>query len=127
MSLKIIANFPDRLNEALNGITLTELAIKIGMSKQSLSAYSLGIRNPKKPTIKAISELLNVNPAWLIGYDVEKHLLKAENQPQGLSLTADVKELIECYQLCNEEDKEELLMLARHKVKKNKADESEYA
>jgi repressor LexA len=55
-------------------MSLTELALNIGMSKQSLSAYSLGIRNPKQPTIKAISELLHVNPAWLIGYDVPKYL-----------------------------------------------------
>lgn len=32
----------------------------------------LGQRNPKQPTIKAISEYLNISPAWLIGYNVPK-------------------------------------------------------
>ena len=32
--------------------------------------YASGSRKPKRPTIKAIAEALNVNEAWLMGYDV---------------------------------------------------------
>ncbi|HEY5585672.1 MAG TPA: helix-turn-helix transcriptional regulator [Ruminiclostridium sp.] len=38
---------------------------------------------------------------------------------QEVSMTADVKELIECYQVCDKDNKEELLMLARLKATKS--------
>ena len=73
MSDKIVSTFPERLRKCLNdktSITATSLADKIGLSKQAISMYASGSRKPKRPTIKAIAEALNVNEAWLMGYDV---------------------------------------------------------
>ncbi len=74
MALKIVSNFPERLREALKDTQANILAEKIGLSKQAISMYISGKRNPKRPTIEAISRALNVNPAWLLGYDVPKIL-----------------------------------------------------
>lgn len=73
MSDKIVSTFPERLRKCLNdktSITATSLADKIGLSKQAISMYASGSRKPKRPTVKAIAEALNVNEAWLMGYDV---------------------------------------------------------
>ncbi len=73
MSDKIVSTFHERLRKCLNdktSITATSLADKIGLSKQAISMYASGSRKPKRPTIKAIAEALNVNEAWLMGYDV---------------------------------------------------------
>lgn len=73
MSDKIVSTFPERLRKCLNdktSINATSLADKIGLSKQAISMYASGSRKPKRPTVKAIAEALNVNEAWLMGYDV---------------------------------------------------------
>ena len=72
--MEMVSDFPTRLNEALNGMSQAELADKIGISKQAISTYINGTRSPKQPTIEAICRALNVSPAWLLGYDVEKSL-----------------------------------------------------
>ena len=73
MALNKVASLSDRLKEGLSDdITVTELANKIGMSKQAISTYVTGIRVPNRPVINAISEVLNINPMWLMGYDVKK-------------------------------------------------------
>lgn len=73
MGKKIISTFPERLKECLennSSFTATSLADEVGLSKQAISMYISGDRNPKRPTIKVIAEVLNVDEAWLMGYDV---------------------------------------------------------
>ena len=75
MIIKIISSFPERLRQCLNdnsSLSATILADQIGLSKQAISMYLSGARKPKRPTIKVIADALNVNEAWLIGYDVPK-------------------------------------------------------
>jgi repressor LexA len=74
MALKKVSNFSERLKEAMDGMPATELAEKIGLSKQAISTYVTGIRSPKQPVIKSISEVLHVSPAWIMGYDVSKYI-----------------------------------------------------
>lgn len=76
--MKIISSFSERLEEALaeSGMSATELAQSIGLSKQAISAYTTGVRKPKQPVIEAICKVLNISPAWVLGYDVDKHLPK---------------------------------------------------
>lgn len=73
MNQKIISTFSERLRQCLennSSMSATMLAEQIGLSKQAISMYLSGSRKPKRPTVKVIAEALNVNEAWLIGYDV---------------------------------------------------------
>ena len=73
MNKNLVSTFSERLKECLDketSISATTLAEEIGMSKQAISMYISGNRNPKRPTIKAIAEILKVDEAWLMGYDV---------------------------------------------------------
>lgn len=72
MAFQLISDFPSRLKEALNETPITDFAKKIGLSKQAISAYTLGTRKPKAPTISSMAVALNVSEAWLLGYDVSK-------------------------------------------------------
>lgn len=51
-------------------MTATDLAKKIGLSKQAVSTYITGVRSPKQPVIQSLASALNVNESWLLGYDV---------------------------------------------------------
>lgn len=64
--------FKDRLNEAMKyrELTASELARKSGLDKGSISRYLKGENLPRTNAIEKIAKALNVNPAWLIGYDV---------------------------------------------------------
>ena len=85
MSSKIISSFPERLKQCLennSSLSATILAEQIGLSKQAISMYLSGARKPKRPTIKVIADALNVNEAWLIGYDVPKENNSASRPAQ---------------------------------------------
>ena len=66
------ALFKNRLAEAMENVTVTELAAKLDISKQSVSAYLTGVRKPKQLLLTEIARVLCVDPLWLAGYDVPK-------------------------------------------------------
>lgn len=72
MALNLVSNFANRLKEALGDVSLTDFGKRIGLSKQAISTYVTGARVPKRPVIATIATYLNVDEAWLIGYDVPK-------------------------------------------------------
>lgn len=61
-----------RLNEALivRNMTRNELAEKSGINKGTISRYLRGETIPRSLAIGRIARVLNVNPAWILGYDV---------------------------------------------------------
>ena len=52
--------------------TTTALAKELHISNQTVSAWKIGTRSPKEPTIIAIAKYFGVNVPWLMGFDVEK-------------------------------------------------------
>ena len=66
------AEFKDRIKEALaiREMTQSELAEKAHIDKGQLSSYIAGKYKPRQNNIDALSTALNVNEAWLMGYDV---------------------------------------------------------
>lgn len=63
-----------RLAEALEsaGMRPIELSEVTGIPKSMISYYLNGKTKPKADRIYKISQALNVNEAWLLGYDVPK-------------------------------------------------------
>ena len=82
----------DRLNEAmrLRGLNITELAALTGLNKSTVSRYLSGAVIPRSAQIGKMAQVLDVSPAWVLGYDVSMkgedlpvidiHKLNAENQ-----------------------------------------------
>ncbi len=94
--MEIVSTFKERLKEALGDQSVTAFASSIGVSKQSISAYLTGARKPKRFVVEAIAGELNVNPAWLCGYDAPKLPAvtpSAELSPVEASLVSDFRQL----------------------------------
>jgi repressor LexA len=89
-----MASFATRLNEALdrNRMTAAELSRKTGISRGSISQYLAGTVTPKADKIIAISQALNVSPAWLmaVNYPTQEELAE-EVKAVFNSLPADLQ------------------------------------
>lgn len=116
-------SFKERLKQAREskGLTQQEVADGISKKKNSISDWEVGKARPDVDVLARLCKLYKINVDSLFEEFDDTKLRHRE-----LPLTADIKELIECYQSCSIEDKEELLLIARHKSKK-KTDESKSA
>lgn len=62
----------DRLYELMTkrGITQSDIVNRTGIPKSSVSMYVAGTRTPKQDKIAIIANAYNINPVWLMGFDV---------------------------------------------------------
>lgn len=69
---KPVKEIKDRLRLALSkrDVSSKELSDKTGIPKSSISQYMSGYTKPKQDRIFLICKALNINEAWLLGYDV---------------------------------------------------------
>lgn len=97
--MKKISTFSERLSESISDMSVTEAAKFFGISKQSISAYLNNLRCPKHLTIIAMAQALDVNPAWLMGYDEPKRLPVRNSSSNSLDfhLSDHEKELVIAY------------------------------
>ncbi len=91
----------DRLNEALQKrkMTAAELAIKTGINKSSISRYLSGENIPRSLAIGKMAKALDVNPAWVLGYEVSMdNAIEAEAEVISLENLSEInKEKIKAY------------------------------
>lgn len=64
--------FANRLNYAIRikNVKPIELSKKTGISKTNISCYMSGKYEAKADGLKLLADALNVDPVWLMGYDV---------------------------------------------------------
>jgi len=67
-----ITDSKHRIKELINltGDSQNEMARKSGLTKSAISNYINGTREPRQDAIFHLSKAYNINPAWLMGYDV---------------------------------------------------------
>lgn len=67
-----ISSFAARLTQALQirKMSAAELSRKTGVAEGTISNYKKGVYEAKQARVLEFSRVLNVNPAWLMGYDV---------------------------------------------------------
>ncbi len=95
-----MAEFYQQLKKAMNirNISQTELCEKTGIPKSAMSQYISGSFKPKQKRTFLIANALNVNEAWLMGYDdipmEKKQTDDAENlTPEDLEAIELLKKL----------------------------------
>ena len=95
--MKLISDFAERLRIALDfrNMKATELSALTGINKSTISQYLSKEYEPKRDRLELFAKTLNVNEAWLIGYDVPMEISSLSNDS-----------LIEEYELNPEELKE---------------------
>lgn len=66
------SNFAARLSQALDARNMkaADLSKKTKVSEGTISCYINGKYEAKQNRVRTFAEALNVNPAWLMGYDV---------------------------------------------------------
>lgn len=79
---ELVTVFRERFTDLCNESPMndTEIAKKIGVSKQTVSAWKIGDRSPKQPTIETIANVFHVNIDWLLGFDVPKSIGNYKNK-----------------------------------------------
>lgn len=67
-----VATFAERLTSllSLRGMSKTQLAKLCGIDKSNVTRYCNGEYEAKQDVIFSIASKLNIQPAWLMGYDV---------------------------------------------------------
>lgn len=55
------------------GMTQEELALKVGVAKNTITGYEKGIREPNVLTLKALAATLDVSGDYLLGIEPRKH------------------------------------------------------
>lgn len=94
----------ERLYKALSirGMKQAELCTRTKIPKSSLSLYLSGAYEPKQDRLYEIANVLDVDPVWLMGYDVPMERDKKVS-PDKVELTEGEKVWLELYhQLSNE-------------------------
>ena len=82
-------------------ITQTQLAARANIDKGQLSSYISGKYKPRQNNIDALAAALNVNEAWLMGFDVPMERVSNNVETDQLvSQSVECKEILEiCEQL----------------------------
>ncbi len=69
-----VNTFAERLQQRMLelGITAAELSRKMDLNEAVISQYKSGRYEPKQDRLEKFAKILEVNEAWLMGYDVDK-------------------------------------------------------
>jgi transcriptional regulator with XRE-family HTH domain len=98
-------------------MTQADLCTKAKISKSSLSEYISGKYEPKQDKIFMLSQALNVDPVWLMGYDVPME--KKEDQeikkdsPTELQLSEGEKVLLDLFNRVPKDQQQLVLQMIR--------------
>ncbi|MBQ7534105.1 MAG: helix-turn-helix domain-containing protein [Stomatobaculum sp.] len=96
----------------LRGLTLDDVASRVGVAKSTISRYEKGtITKIKLPVIESIAKALEVDPNWLIGNtDLP---VPASSFTPVVVLKPDEHELVSCYRSMNTEGQTAALAAVR--------------
>lgn len=94
--------FHEQLKEAmtLRNVSQSELCLRTGIPKSAMSQYISGAFKPKQERTYLIAKALNVNEAWLMGYDVPMERAK-NNAEQIYYDFAGINEVLSDFPITN--------------------------
>lgn len=106
---------------AIRGMRQYELCEKTKIPKSAISQYISGAFEPKQDRVFLIAQALNVDPVWLMGYDVpmektEEPAAKT-NSPSEPQLTEGEKLMLELFRRIPEDRQPAALELLRAALK----------
>ena len=113
MSGKISEPCSVRIKKALSirGMKQSELCEKAKIPKSALSEYISGAYEPKQDRLFLMAQALDVDPVWLMGFDVPME--KQKSSPSEPQLTEGEKVLIDLFRQVPEEHQQMVLQMIR--------------
>lgn len=119
MNITIIEPCNIRIKKALSirNMKQADLCAKANISKSTLSEYLKGKYEPKQDKVFLISQALNVDPVWLMGYDVpmekKEQPVQKKSPPTETELSEGEKLVLELFRQIPEDRQPEALDLLR--------------
>lgn len=87
--MRLVSTFAERLRSLLSDdLNMTDLAKRVHTTKQSISRYVNGDREPKHIVLVEIAEVFGVSPAWLAGFDAPKYNISVSNSGNNNAIAA---------------------------------------
>ena len=104
-----------RLKKALSirNMTQAELCQKTKIPKSALSEYIKGLYDPKQDRLIILSEALNVDPVWLMGFDVPMEEDNKKISPNEDGLTEGERYVLELFRAIPEDQQPVVLAMIR--------------
>ncbi len=96
-----------------------ELCEMANMPESSLSLYLKGAYEPKQDRIYSMARALNVNEAWLMGYDVPMERV-SDRATNTIEVTEDEQKLLDLFRLVPENQQQMVLQMIEIALKTNK-------
>ena len=102
-----------RLRKALSirNMTQAELCQKTKIPKSALSEYIKGLYEPKQDRLLILSDALNVDPVWLMGFDIPME--KEDKKISSGELTEGEKTVLELFRAIPEDQQPVVLAMIR--------------
>lgn len=118
MDNEIIEKCSIRISKALSirGMKQSELCEKTNIPKSAISQYISGTFEPKQDRLFLIAQALDVDPVWLMGFDVPMEKAK-ESSPSEPELTEGEKLMLKLFRQIPEDRQAEALELLRVALK----------
>ena len=116
MSAKVVEPCSIRLKKALDmrNMRQSDLCEKTKIPKSAISHYLRGSFVPKQDRAYIIAQALDVNPAWLMGFDTPMEIDDIKgNSPDKIELTEGEKVLLDLFNRVPEDQQELVLRMIR--------------
>ena len=115
MDSKTTEKCADRLARAMfiRGVKQSELCEITKIPKSAMSQYISGAFEPKQDRLHLIAQALDVEPAWLMGFDVPMEKGENESSPNELQLTEGEKTLLDLFNRVPEDQQQLVLQMIR--------------
>lgn len=113
---KKVATFQKRFSDLIESSdkTITAIAKDLHVSNQTISAWKIGTRSPKAPTVIVIANYFGVCVEWIMGFDVDKKKgIHNDTEPPEEPQTDEVRLLIRGFNKLPKEQQEQALNVFR--------------
>ena len=98
---------------AIRNMKQSELCQKTKIPKSALSEYLKGLYDPKQDRLLLLSEALDVDPVWLMGYDVPMENEDKKISPRESDLTEGEIVMLELFRAIPEDQQPVVLAMIR--------------
>lgn len=104
-----------RIRKALSirNMTQTELCRKTKIATSAMSEYLKGLYEPKQDKVYLMAQALNVDPVWLMGFDVPMEEDNKKISPNEAGLTEGEKVMLELFRAIPEDQQPVVLAMIR--------------
>ena len=111
-----IESCAQRLRKALSvrNMTQSELCRRTKIATSAMSEYMKGLYDPKQDKIYIMAQALNVDPVWLMGFDVPMEIDNKKISPnEDGSLTEGEKVMLDLFRQIPEDQQPMVLAMIR--------------